>query len=107
MKTDLNSLTPKRRHALWPRLRAKLKKRFEAANVVTCELRLTGCWFNNALSFAHSRKRRHISTTQLLEEVILACTPCHQRIEILGEERMHEIVIEVIEKRNEQIGINS
>lgn len=62
----------------------KLKKLYERKGVVQCELRLEGCWRNNALSFAHRHKRRYYKGTDTLwtfNQTILACIPCHQQIE--------------------------
>lgn len=69
----------------WDIARKKLKEIYEEKGIMTCELRLNGCWVNNALSFAHKKKRiEYYSKPELLgsfEETLLACIPCHQKIE--------------------------
>ena len=93
------NLTPKERVKRWSALLPKLKEKFLRMGITSCELALEGCWRTEALSWAHSVKRRHASTMELLEEVILACTPCHDRIEKLGEAEMSKIVRRVIAER--------
>lgn len=84
----------------WDAARAKLKTAFKRAGITTCELAHPGCWRDNALGFAHSRKRRNIPPgSPLLFEVALACNACHDRIEILPEEEMREVVRGVIKAR--------
>lgn len=71
----------------WEKERRKLKVEFEEKGITTCELRFNGCWRDNALSFAHRHKRDWYKTRgkeHLLgdfREVILACIPCHNKIE--------------------------
>lgn len=48
--------------AEWDRVRAKLKPRFARAGIVRCEVMLPGCWRDNGLGFAHSKKRRNVVT---------------------------------------------
>jgi hypothetical protein len=85
----------------WDTTRAQLKVRFEMAGVTTCELRYPGCWKNNALSFAHSKKRRKIEGDEL-SECILVCVPCHNRLEY-GQNDMYEIVRRVIAARKVKV----
>lgn len=66
--------------------------------ITECELRLEGCWRNNALSFAHLDKRKNLQGEEL-EEVVLACVPCHQKVEYLGKGKMREILTKVINDR--------
>lgn len=73
-------------------MRARLKPLFVRAGITVCELRCEGCWKDNALSFAHSLKRRHIKTIEEEQEVILCCVPCHDLIEALPPWRMAEVV---------------
>lgn len=53
--------------------------------ITSCELRFDGCWVNNALSFAHYKKRRfYLSRPELLSsfyQTILCCINCHNAIE--------------------------
>src|SRR5687768_6910583 len=78
----------------WEATRAALVQRFQAAGITTCELRYEGCWRNNALSFAHSKKRRYITSQEDLEAVCLCCLNCHGKIEFRPD--MYEIVQGVI-----------
>ena len=84
----------------WKEVLAELKVRFERAGITSCELRLDGCWRNNALSFAHSKKRRKIEEGELTETCLL-CVPCHQKIEFRKD--MTEIVRGVINQRKVKI----
>lgn len=82
----------------------------------TCELSLKGCIGRLLpLQYAHSKKRDDIASeeperTRELCEVIRTCTVCHDYIERLpskdektGKQRMYEIVVKIIEKRNERL----
>lgn len=80
----------------WDKARAQLKKEFEEKGITTCELKLEVCWNNNALSFAHTKKRRNVTD---LKRVVLACVPCHQVVEAWPEERMEEYLEDIISKR--------
>jgi hypothetical protein len=84
----------------WEEALAELKVRFQIAGVTECELRWEGCWRNNALSFAHSKKRRKVSSPEELRECILACVPCHNRLEY--GQNMYDIVRRVIASRKVQ-----
>ena len=88
----------------WESTRLALRKRFQKAGIDYCELHYAGCWVNNNLSFAHSMKRRKIRTQEELEEVIVACVPCHQILEVKPPEEMLRIVRETIKERE---GISS
>ncbi len=68
--------------------------------IMSCEIRMAGCWYNNALSFCHRMKRRRITTQEELEFCILACTPCHDGVEKLPADEMYRVVTELVEKRN-------
>lgn len=84
----------------WDRIRIEeLKPAFEAAGITTCELCYPGCFRDNHLGFAHSLKRRNIQTPAQMKEVILACNPCHDVIEGMGEEEMNKVVLKVISNR--------
>lgn len=65
----------------WEIARKKLKSEYERKGITTCELRLLGCWYNNALSFAHRYKRSDPRCKHTFKQTILACVPCHQQIE--------------------------
>jgi hypothetical protein len=86
---------------MWEKTRADLVVRFEAAGITSCELRYEGCFKNNFLSFAHSKKRRYIVSQEELEEVCLSCTHCHQKIEFRPD--MYETVRRVIASRRVKI----
>lgn len=96
LKPSNKRLGPGKKTKKWATTRSGLKPRFEAAGITTCELRYPGCWFNNGLGFAHAKKRRKLSEEDL-EVVILACNPCHDKIEY--SPNMEETVMKVIENR--------
>ena len=62
-----------------------LKKIYEEKGITTCELRLPGCWYDNALTFAHRHKRIwYKSQPKKLTEfnqTVLGCVHCHMEIE--------------------------
>lgn len=82
----------------WESARRKLKIRFAAMGIMSCELRYPGCWFDNGLGFAHAAKRVKLKGDDLYH-VILACNPCHDKIEFLPAEEMKRIVDNVIQAR--------
>lgn len=94
-------MKPGKRTKEWNRIRAKLKPKFEAAGITECEFRFQGCWFNDGLSFAHCDKRRFLKGIQL-EEVALACMPCHYLLEMLSREQMGIEIRSVIASRERQ-----
>lgn len=69
----------------WDRIRPALKREFLGRDITECELRLPGCWRNNALGFAHRHKRQwYLDKPELLgafDQVVLACVSCHEKIE--------------------------
>ena len=65
----------------WNRDRAKLKIEYEEKGIVTCEIRLPGCWYNNALGFAHRYKRNDPRCENTYQQTLLGCNPCHDQIE--------------------------
>lgn len=80
-------------------VRRRLSAEFAERGVTSCELRYEGCKGQVMLGFAHGRKRRHLKGDELKTLVILACNPCHDKIEYLGPERMLAIVQGVIVER--------
>ena len=92
----INPLGPKGK--AWKDARADLKMEFLALGITTCELRYEGCWFDDALGFAHAAKRRKL-TAEDLGHVILVCNICHDQIEFLPPEEMKRIVDETIQGR--------
>ncbi len=83
----------------WDSARARLKVKFQAAGIMTCELRYAGCAFDNYLSFAHSKKRRNIQGDEL-NEVALLCIPCHEYAERLPEAEMTTLIRSIINARS-------
>lgn len=79
----------------WNRVRAKLKKKFEAMGITRCEL----CFGTFGLSFAHAKKRRFITEDADWEDVALLCQPCHEKIEFSGHEQMEEAIRQIIDSR--------
>lgn len=65
----------------WNNDRKKLKKDYEKRGITTCELRFSGCFYNNFLSFAHRHKRNDPRCEHTFKGTILACIPCHEKIE--------------------------
>lgn len=86
----------------WTKVRRELSKEFLAQGIVSCELKYDGCWGEAALSFAHGRKRRHLKEGELKTLTILACTPCHDKLEYLRPEEMLTIVENIICDRVEE-----
>lgn len=83
----------------WIAVRRRLKVKFEALGITSCELRYEGCAGDTMLGFAHGRKRRHLKGDELETLVVLACNNCHDAIEYLEPERMLEIVERTIQQR--------
>jgi len=81
----------------WNRIKAKLKTKFEAMGVTRCEL----CFGTFGLAFAHSKKRRLITTDEDWEEVALLCQPCHEKIEFSGHDNMAEAIRAIITERGQ------
>lgn len=84
----------------WVNARARLKRKFLAAGITSCELQYPDCAGDNFLGFAHGRKRRHLQDGELESLVILACNNCHDRIERMSPEGMLAIVQSTIADRN-------
>lgn len=95
-----------RKTRAWINARARVKRKLMALGITTCELQYPGCWRDNALSIAHGRKRRKLVGDELETLCILACTPCHSRLEVMGPEGMLAVVKSVIAERN-QFGIET
>jgi hypothetical protein len=83
----------------WDRVRARLKVKYAAMGITTCELGYPGCKYDDWLSFAHGRKRRYLVGDELESLVILCCCNCHSRIEVMPPEAMLAIVQSVISER--------
>ena len=72
----------------WNRIRALLKIEFQDKEITRCELMFPDiCMVDNFLSFAHRHKRIWYDMRENkgklgdFNQVILACQPCHDRIE--------------------------
>ncbi len=79
--------------------RSENKEEMEKLGITSCELKYEGCWHNNALTFAHAKKRRKL-TKEDLHTAIVACQPCHAQIETLPPEEMEKIVMDTIANRH-------
>lgn len=85
----------------WDKVRAELKKEFEAKDIVTCEI----CGRSDYLSFAHRLKRRKITDEAELRQVALLCMDspqgegCHNKLEYGGHERMYNEITAIIARR--------
>lgn len=91
-----------RRGKDWLKTRRQLSVEYAAQGITSCELRYEGCWGDKALGYAHGRKRRHLKGDELKTLTILACNPCHDRIEYLPPEEMLRIVQGTIANRRSQ-----
>jgi hypothetical protein len=73
----------------WEDQRKKLKEIYLSKGITSCELHLEGCMRDNYLSFAHRHKRSwYWSNPELLgsfQQTLLACIPCHNKIEYKKE----------------------
>ena len=78
-KSPLRRIGPKGR--AWIDARQRLKKEFFDKGILVCELKFPGCWKYTTLAFAHKYKRDDPRCEHIFEQVILACTHCHQMIE--------------------------
>ena len=83
----------------WDKVRAELKQELVRKGIEWCEVGFTDCTGKLALSFAHSRKRRNITTDAGLREACLACLTCHAKLELMREDDMAAIVINRISSR--------
>ena len=95
-KDDPDFITPKERNRLWPAVRAKLKKEFEARSITSCEM----CGSQFGLSMAHRYKRRFINTLRELYIAALLCQPCHQKAdEQMTHQEMYDFITNIVEQR--------
>ena len=69
----------------WYNDRKELKIDYERRGIVFCELKLNGCFGDNYLGFAHRHKRswyyKHPELLKDFNQTLLACAPCHDKIE--------------------------
>jgi len=104
-----NRKEPKPRKALpkagkkvraWDEIRTKeLKPAFKRAGVVECELRWPGCMKDNYLGFAHSKRRRDITTPEQMREVLICCQNCHDALDLRPHAETEAIVQTIIAAR--------
>lgn len=103
IKVPLRSKRPMKRAGKktkeWDRVRVGLKVKFQRAGITSCEAGFEGCWHDNALSFAHSKKRRLCVTPELMEECALMCVPCHEISERLPHAEMESLILGLIAAR--------
>lgn len=99
-KKVVKTIKPGKKTIAWNEERSVLKDEFETLGITECEIKLEGCWKNNALGFAHLNKRRNL-TIEDLGKVVLACGSCHNEVELYNRVRMEKILTEIIKKRNE------
>jgi len=92
-----------KRTIAWEIERAKLKVKFLSWGITSCELRYPGtCWGDNALGFAHAKKRRFLQPNEL-GIVVLCCNPCHDILESLGHALMQAEVESTIAARKKNL----
>lgn len=65
----------------WIKASDELEEEYLLKGITSCELRFEGCWGTQALHFAHRYKRNDPRCEHTFEGTILACNPCHQKIE--------------------------
>lgn len=75
-----------------------MKKECQRLGIFICELQFEGCWRDPG-GFAHSLKRRNITTPEQLREAVLACNHCHDIIERWTEKEMGDLVRERLKAR--------
>lgn len=82
------------------------KAEHEESGITYCELRISkDCTPNNYLSWAHTRKRRHMGKwgseerAKNMRESVGACWACHWEAERQGEAKMMPIIQRAIERR--------
>lgn len=83
----------------WNVERSQLIQEFEQMGITQCEIKMEGCWKNTALGFAHLDKRRNL-TIEDLPKVVLACTPCHDTVELWNRVRMGKFLTDIIKNRS-------
>ena len=80
-------------------MNVRLKKRSLEMGITTCEVRLEGCLINWALTWAHSYKGRNITTDERWMEAVCACVACHDKIELMKENEMGDLIRKIIANR--------
>lgn len=70
---------------------------FNKWGIYSCELRLSGCILTLYLGFAHTKKRRNIINDEDMRRVVLACQPCHERVEYHSVENTGKTMTDYLE----------
>ncbi len=89
----------------WSTVREELRPRFAKAGINSCEVMWEGCEGSSFLTFAHSLRRvvidEYVGAEHLekMQEVIRACTPCHQQLDARKRHETYEIVKFIISQR--------
>ena len=78
-RTPIRRIGPKGQ--AWIDAKKKLQREFFDKGILTCELKFHGCFKYTMLSFAHRYKRTDPRCEHTFNHVLLACVPCHQKIE--------------------------
>lgn len=83
----------------WGYFRPLLKILFKGVGINSCELKLDNCTGQMYPTFAHSLRRRFISTVDEMQTVILACINCHTKLDSLELDETESIVTNIIKRR--------
>ncbi len=85
----------------WQEIKPEVKNKFEEAGINSCEVRWEGCTGSYKLyrTFAHSLRRRRITTKEQMEEVLWACQHCHSILDARKEYETYAIVRKIISER--------
>lgn len=98
-RTPLKRIGKKGRE--WNAARKELKAECVRLGITQCEIRKIGCQRDMFLTFAHSRKRRNITTPEQLREACLCCVTCHNEIELFPEQEMGDEVRRALASRKD------
>lgn len=80
---------------------------FEKWGIYSCEINTKQCVKSMYLGFAHTKKRRNITTPEDLRRVVLACQPCHNIVEYMciqyTGKTMTNFLEEIIQRREAEL----
>lgn len=79
--------------------RLKENKELNKLKINHCEIRLSGCWGKSHLTWAHSKKVKHLVTSKDWQEAARACLYCHHEIGKKPKEEEKRIVLAAIARR--------
>lgn len=68
-------------------MHGELIPQFQEWGITSCEIGFDSCTKMTYLGFAHTKKRRFISSDEDLRRVVLACQPCHSTVEYFCKEK--------------------